>query len=109
MRLQSLAQEDFVFFSRSEAPAIHEQLRRMCETAGFSPRIVQEVYPMSTVVGLVAAGLGIAIVPESMQRLQMQNVDYIKLRGTTAKTEFFLAWRTGNESPTLKGFLEMRI
>ena len=63
---------------------------------------------MSTVVGLVAAGLGIAIVPESMQRLQMQDVVYIGLRGTTAKTEFFLAWRKDNQSQTLKGFLDMK-
>ncbi|SFU83692.1 transcriptional regulator, LysR family [Polaromonas sp. YR568] len=106
--LKALADEDFVFFSRSEAPAIHEQLRRMCEAAGFSPRIVQEVYPMSTVVGLVAAGVGIAIVPESMQRLRMQHVLYRDLLGTKAKTEFFLAWRADNDSQTLKGFLEMK-
>lgn len=106
--LKALADEDFVFFSRSEAPAIHEQLRRMCEAAGFSPRIVQEVYPMSTVVGLVAAGVGIAIVPESMQRLRMQHVLYRDLLGTKAKTEFFLAWRADNDSQTLKGFLGMK-
>lgn len=106
--LQSLADDDFVFFSRSEAPAIHEQLRKMCEAAGFSPRIVQESYPMSTVVGLVAAGVGIAIVPESMHSLQMQNVVYRKLGGTKAKTEFFLAWHVDNTSQTLKGFLDMK-
>ncbi len=63
---------------------------------------------MSTVVGLVAAGVGIAIVPESMHRLQMQNVVYRNLRGTKAKTEFFLAWHVDNTSQTLRGFLDMK-
>jgi DNA-binding transcriptional LysR family regulator len=107
--LPSLAEERFVIFSREEAPAIHGQLSRMCEVAGFSPRIAQEAYPMSTVVGLVAAGVGIALVPASMQRLQVQGVVYRHLSGTTAKTEFFLAWRSDNNARTLKNFLAMKM
>jgi len=44
-----------------------------------------------------------------MQRLQMQNVLYPALRGTRAKTEFFLAWHVGNTSQTLRGFLNMKM
>ena len=105
--LRKLVNEEFVFFSRSEAPVIHDQLVRMCESSGFTPAIVQEAYPMSTVVGLVGAGVGIAFVPESMQRLNVQNVVYRDLRGAKAKTEIFLAWSVDNDSPTLKGFLDM--
>jgi DNA-binding transcriptional LysR family regulator len=104
--LRALAKEDFVAFSRTEAPAIHAQLRQMCQAAGFVPNIVQEAHPMSTVVGLVAAGVGVAIVPESMQRLQVQDLVYRDLGGTRERSEFFLAWRKGDASQTLKGFLE---
>jgi DNA-binding transcriptional LysR family regulator len=63
---------------------------------------------MSTVVGLVAAGVGVAIVPASMQRLQIQGVEYRELEGTTAQTEFFLAWMNENRAQTLKNFLAMQ-
>lgn len=105
--LKSLAGEAMVAFSREEAPAIHEQMRRMCEAAGFSPRIVQEAHPMSTVVGLVGAGAGVAIVPQSMESLAFQNVAYRPLRGTRETSEFFVAWRRGDATPTVQNFLRV--
>lgn len=107
VRLRSLADEPLVAFSRHEAPAIHEQLRRMCERAGFSPRIVQEAHPMSTVVGLVGAGSGVAIVPESMGSLAFKNVAYRPLLGTRELSEFFVVWRRDDPAPILKNFLSV--
>lgn len=103
--LKALAGEPMVAFSRQEAPAIHEQMRRMCDQAGFSPRIVQEAHPMSTVVGLVGAGAGVAIVPQSMESLAFRNVAYRPLRGTREVSEFFVAWRREDASPAVKNFL----
>ena len=108
VNLRQLADEDFVSFSRDEAPAIHEHLRRMCEEAGFSPRIAIEAHPMSTVVGLVASGAGVAIVPQSMRRLNILNLAYRKLIGTRSRSEFFLAWRRDDESATLQNFLKVK-
>lgn len=105
--LQQLALEPFVSFSKQEAPAISEQLVETCHAAGFAPNIVLEAHPMSTVVGLVASGAGVAIVPASMQRLQIENVVYKTLVGTHAVSEFFLAWGRGNDCVTLKRFLEL--
>lgn len=107
VNLRRLADENFVCFSRQEAPAIHEHLRRMCEAAGFTPRIALEAHPMSTVVGLVASGAGIAIVPNSMQRLRIVNVVYRKLTGTRESSEFFLVWRQDDESAILQNFLKV--
>lgn len=81
VNLRQLADENFIAFSRHEAPAIHEQLRRMCEAVGFSPRITIEAHPMSTMVGLVASGAGVAIVPKSMHRQNILNVAYRKRHG----------------------------
>lgn len=103
--LRSLANEPMVAFSRQEAPAIDEQLRRMCNKAGFSPRIVQEAHPMSTVVGLVGVGAGVAIVPESMSSLAFQNVAYRPLLGTREISEFFVVWRRDDPALLLKNFL----
>lgn len=108
VNLRQLADENFVSVSRQEAPAIHEHLRRICETAGFSPRIALEAHPMSTVVGLVASGAGVSIVPQSMHRLNILNAVYRKLTGTRASSEFFLAWRRGDESAALRNFLKVQ-
>lgn len=105
VRLAQLKEEPFVAFSRQEAPGIHGHLIRMCAAAGFAPRIETEAYPMSTVVGLVGCGSGLAIVPGSMQRLNIHNVEYRKLTGTKAVSEFLLAWRPDLETPALRNFL----
>ena len=103
--IKNLAGEAMVVFSREEAPAIHEQLLQMCQAAGFSPRIVQEAHPMSTVVGLVGAGTGVAIVPKSMEMLAFQNVTFRPLSGTRVTSDFFMVWRSEDTSPTIKNFL----
>ncbi len=108
VNLRQLADEDMVIFSRQEAPAIYEHLRKMCEKAGFTPRIALEAHPMSTVIGLVASGAGIAIVPQSMHRLNILNATYRKLTGTREMSEFFLVWRRDDESPTLQNFLKVQ-
>jgi DNA-binding transcriptional LysR family regulator len=104
--LRDLAHERFVAFSRSEAPNIYSQFRHMCETGGFVPDVVQEANPLTTVVGLVAAGVGIAIVPDSMRRTRFEGVTYVELGGTRERSAFLLAWRKNDASPTLANFLE---
>lgn len=107
--LGEIADEDLVAFAREEAPAIHLHLLTMCRERGFTPRIVQEVYPMSTVVGLVASGIGVAIVPESMSRLNILDVVYVNLSGTTARSELLLVWRADDDSSVLRNFLDMDV
>ena len=107
IELSAIADEDLVSFSREQAPAIHLQLLKMCEESGFAPRIVQEVYPMSTLVGLVASGIGVAIVPESMSRLNILDVVYVPLSGTAGRSELLMVWRAGDQSSVLGNFLAM--
>jgi len=105
--LKSLAREPFVFFNRRDAPVVYDQTLRICEHAGFSPHIVQEARPMATVIGLVAAGLGVSIVPTSMQRINIEHVAYRPLSGTRAVNEFVIAWHREHRSPVLDRFLAM--
>jgi DNA-binding transcriptional LysR family regulator len=79
----------------------------MCVAAGFTPRIIAEADPMSTVIGLVASSAGIAIVPMSMHRLKIMNVVYKKLSGTNALSEFRLVWRRDDDSSILQNFLSI--
>jgi len=104
--LRSLANEAFVSFPRDLAPVLYDQLISMCQRAGFSPRIVQEAQ-MQTIISLVAAGIGVALVPATLENLSRKGLVYKRLAGSVAKLELFVAWRREDKSPLLAAFLEI--
>jgi DNA-binding transcriptional LysR family regulator len=69
--------------------------------------IGQEAIQMQTIVGLVSAGMGIALVPQSVSNLMRPGVEYRALAASTPLVETGLAWRRDNASPVLHGFLEL--
>ncbi|WP_424140156.1 LysR substrate-binding domain-containing protein [Roseomonas chloroacetimidivorans] len=73
---------------------------------GRAPQIVQEVKDMHTLIGLVAAGIGTAIVPASVAALQPSHVAFRPLRGVAARMVTSIAWRRGNASPLLPVLVE---
>ena len=70
-----------------------------CQGQGFTPVVVQEATEMLTLVGLVAAGIGVALVPASVAQLRTTGVVYRPLLDASLTTELVLAWRAGNNSP----------
>ena len=74
--LASLAHDPWVLFPRAIAPRLHEQVIRLCRQAGFTPNVVQESREVYTTVGLVGAGVGVTIVPETVRRMSRQGVVY---------------------------------
>ena len=105
--IADLAAENFILFPRPLAPGLYDQVIALCQQGGFSPRVVQEAVQMQTIVGLVAAEIGIALVPESLRNLQRSGVVYLPLREATPQAEIALVWREGDLSPTVQQFLEM--
>ena len=74
--LSALAREDFILYRRSQGPGLYDAIVTACGNAGFSPRVVQEAPRMLSTLSLVAAGLGVSIVPASMERLKPDGVVY---------------------------------
>lgn len=105
--LRSLSSESFILFPRPLAPGLYDQIISLCQHAGFSPNIVQEAIQMQTIVSLVAAQMGVAIVPQSIQNLQRTGVVYQPLDAPTPKAAIALAWRHQDPSPTVQQFLEI--
>jgi DNA-binding transcriptional LysR family regulator len=68
---------------------------------------VQEVAETQTVIGLVAAGVGVSLVPESVRALVRAGVTYRPLDGEAPKVRLTMAWRAADDSPVLNRFLEM--
>jgi DNA-binding transcriptional LysR family regulator len=105
--LHTLSREPFILFPRSLAPGLYDQIINLCQQARFSPRVVQEAIQMQTIVGLVAAEIGVAIVPQSLQNLQRPGVVYKPLKGSAPKTTISLVYRKNDPSPVVQRFLNV--
>ncbi|MBV8667151.1 MAG: LysR family transcriptional regulator [Burkholderiaceae bacterium] len=105
--LERLANQPLVIFPRKIAPALHDAIFACFHEVGLTPRIAQEAIQMQTIVGLVSAGMGIALVPQSVSNLKRPGVEYKGLAGKTPLVETGLAWRRDNPSPVLHSFLDL--
>lgn len=101
----ALAGERFVTFPRSTAPTLHAAVTACCEQAGFEPNIHLETHLQQTIVNLVAAGFGVALVPDSMRRLQLPDAVFRPL-ARSPRIEQGLFWNARNANPCLGEFLE---
>lgn len=105
--LKTMSDMPLIIFPRRIAPAFHDAILACFHDAGLTPRIGQEAIQMQTIVGLVSAGMGIALVPQSVSNLNRPGVEYKPLTGKTPLVETGLAWRRDNTSPVLRAFLEL--
>lgn len=105
--LKAVSDMPLIIFPRRIAPAFHDAILGCFRDAGLTPRIGQEAIQMQTIVGLVSAGMGIALVPQSVSNLKRPGVEYKPLAGKTLQVETGLAWRRDNVSPVLHRFLEL--
>lgn len=107
LRLIDVADDDFVLFPRDLAPGLHAHVLAVCAEAGVHPRIVQTSRELYTTISLVEAGLGVTIVPASVQQMGWRNVRYYPIRSPSAVTRIAAAWRADNRSTVLPAFLEI--
>ena len=104
--IKSLSHSPFVMTPRKNAPGLHDNIIRFCEKYDFQPQISQEAIQMQTVVSLVAAEMGVSLIPESIQNLRRPGVVYKEVKEKTPKIEIHMAWKQSNELPTLNKFRE---
>jgi DNA-binding transcriptional LysR family regulator len=95
--LAQLKDESFILTSEKNSPSYRSMISRMCERAGFVPRVVQEVDRARTGVQYVAAGFGISIFAEHISRLPAPGVRFVPLSGPVQKMRYGIAWRKGAE------------
>ncbi|MCG1053826.1 LysR family transcriptional regulator [Mycetohabitans sp. B5] len=107
IELAQFADVPLVIFPRRLAPAFYDIIMVCYKAAGVVPRIGQEAIQMQTIVSLVSAGMGVALVPQSLHNLQRTGVVYRALRGALPVIETGLVWRTGDVSPVLASFIDV--
>ncbi|WP_024514232.1 LysR family transcriptional regulator [Bradyrhizobium sp. Tv2a-2] len=106
LKVRTLSTESFLIVPRDQAPSLHDGVVQRCQSAGFTPKIGLEVYLQQTIVNLVAAGLGVAFVPGSMQKAQVKGAVF-KTVDNPPMVDQLLVWQSMNTNPCIQGFLSV--
>jgi DNA-binding transcriptional LysR family regulator len=98
LSIKDLAQESFILFPQSIGPNLHRQIMTLCAQAGFTPKVVQEAIPQPTMIGLVAANIGVAFVSSSLQSISRSGVAYRTLQEPMPILSLAAAWKVPSPS-----------
>ncbi len=93
VHLGALREDGFITYPPERGAALYEETLRLCHTAGFEPRIVQVASEISTICAMVAAGLGVAVVPASARAIALDGVVYRATDDPRAALERWAVWR----------------
>jgi len=107
VRIADLAKESFVLFHREGSPLLFDTITGTCAKAGFSPRVECEPNLMQTVLSLVEAEQGVAIVPACVRNLRSDGVRFFRLQPDDVRVELVAAWKKENQSVVLRAFLDL--
>lgn len=107
--LSALASETFVLYRRPTGPGLYDSIIAACHRAGFNAQVGQEAPRILSTLSLVAAGLGVSLVPESLQRLRVDGIAYRRLKGSPLKAPLNLAHRRHETSTAVRRFIDLVI
>lgn len=105
--IKEFAREPFVAVSSEAAPAFASLVRELCAAAGFRPRIVLESPRAQAVAVMVAAGSGVAFLPESLAHVLGEGVEVVRLKEAPVITHVFAHAAGGATSRAMKAFLQV--
>jgi DNA-binding transcriptional LysR family regulator len=106
IRLADLANERFILFHRKGAPAVFDTIVGACRSHGFSPQVENEPNSMQTILSLVEAEEGVAIVPASTSNLRSNGVQFVRLVPDNLYLDLVAVWPIGEPSAVLRTFLD---
>jgi DNA-binding transcriptional LysR family regulator len=107
VHMRDLQGMPFVMYPKAAGTGIYHQIFRLCRAAGFVPQIAMEAGEASTIIGLVAAGLGVSLLPQPFDRIQMDGVVYRPLADSAATTSLLLAQRRDEDHPLVAAFVAL--
>jgi DNA-binding transcriptional LysR family regulator len=109
LRLDELAREPFVIGSETTFSSFRAMVFDLCHTAGFYPKVIQEVSSSVGIFGLVAAGAGVTIYSGSARNIRRSGVVVKPLSDVHRKIPIFAACLADHPSLELRRFLELVI
>jgi DNA-binding transcriptional LysR family regulator len=106
--LKLFARAPFIVVARSASASLYDHVLRSCRAAGFTPRVVQEVGELFTVLSFVRAGAGVALVPNSSKALKVPRVRYLEAGVPSAVFDIGIAFhKSAAADPILNNFLSV--
>jgi DNA-binding transcriptional LysR family regulator len=99
VELADLRDEPFICYPSDRRSVVYEAVYDACQRVGFSPIVLHQVAETSTLVSFVAAGLGVAVVPASVQHLRITGAVFRPLTGAEEQVELAVAIRSNDPSP----------
>ena len=105
--LADLGQEPFIMFPRSVGTGLFDIIVGACRDAGFTPRVVQEAPQFTSIIGLVSAGLGVALIPSALAQIRLDGVVYRPLLGAEVSAPVMLVARRRDASAVVAAFAKM--
>jgi DNA-binding transcriptional LysR family regulator len=107
INITDIAKDPLICFPRLPEPSFGSFILGVCRAYGFEPIVVQHAGELQTALSLVAGGMGIALLPNSIRKIEREGVVYLPLNEPVPKTTLSVAFRKDDTSPTLKSFLEI--
>lgn len=105
--LAALADEPFVLFPRAVGLSLYDAVLTACREAGFEPQLSQEAPQISSVVNLVAAELGVSVVPASIAQVAVRGVRYVDIDGAGPVARLALATRQDDDRAVVRNFIAL--
>ena len=105
VKLADLAGESFVTVATESAPCFAKQIQLMCDEAGFRPKVVQEAARGQAVALMVAAGVGVSILPASLARNTGDSLVAVPLADKSASVTYVFVHRPGEIEESLSDFV----
>lgn len=105
LRPEAVISSPLIVFPRRAAPSFYDLVTGYYTACGGTAHVVQHAIQMQTIISLVSAGMGIALVPASLRNLARTGVRYLALNGRAPELETGLVWRRDALTPTLENFL----
>jgi DNA-binding transcriptional LysR family regulator len=96
----------FIGMSENSYPGYRDWLTKTCRGAGFAPKVLQDVEIERIVLQAVGAGLGVALLPEQVEKLRHENVVFRPL-APIVRTPSCIAWKKEDRSTVLKAYIEV--
>ncbi len=108
LQLADLKDTDFVWGFRSISPLYYDRVMAHFEHLDFAPRVVQYGADNITILSMVAAGLGVAVVPSASSSNPLPGISFLHLDELAdCDMPLWMAWRSNNDSPALRNLVNL--
>ncbi|MBJ7222636.1 MULTISPECIES: LysR family transcriptional regulator [unclassified Brenneria] len=107
VHLNELKREPLIMSPREVCPGLHDMILRTCYLSGYQPTLSQPAPQLPATIGMVSAGFGITIIPQSLSCIKMANVSYHAIKDSQLSTQIIMVWRQHERSPIIMNMVKL--